>query len=601
MELSIATGVVLTAIVLLAGVLVTGIKATGTARERQSATGLANQAMEKIRALPFATVAAGLNQTDLANTAGGSDPNLSTSGCGGTYCFGGEQVASTNDATVVDPLNPHTTTTTVGPTTYTVRSYVTLYKAVGASSPTPNTYRATVYVTWPSKLVAVAQKVQVQTIIYTQGNCLSTVTHARSGPCQPAFTSSAVADGGTIDANGVVGTISVDHATLLTGRATSDETLEQNWRVTGVSQGAGGVLQSLGGPANPVGRPTASSQADNDPDTPSATIYDTHSMPGQGSANQSLTSSPAGDSITVATTGGDTGQTTSTTSACTTSCPATSSPIPRNCPNLAGYTNENDTDGNTPANPLPCGGSSSQSGATATINANMTTLGSIALASLGPQVSPTVALTDRSIQPGTGKCATTTGPDGCLWSKVSRSAIDMSAGALPSNLNVLSRPVGFTSFVQLQGITDSVTAEAGKNSAAPTGTQSAGSVKVWCASAVLGNLLCPLGTVAGSYVTKALGQITSTVTTPVFTLTDLTLGGGTTITMSTTVTPPTIVTNSNCSGTCDRTTASAISQPPIVTFNYTIVTNGTQRLNLTFRLDPGPIKASATYVPAPTN
>ena len=59
-ELTVATGVILTAVVMLGGVMTTGIKATGISRERQSATGLANQTMEQIRALPFDTMARGL-------------------------------------------------------------------------------------------------------------------------------------------------------------------------------------------------------------------------------------------------------------------------------------------------------------------------------------------------------------------------------------------------------------------------------------------------------------------------------------------------------------------------------------------------------------
>jgi type II secretory pathway pseudopilin PulG len=64
-ELTVATGVVLTALVMLGGVLTNGVKATGLSRERQSATGLANQTLEQIRALPFDTMARGLDRTDI--------------------------------------------------------------------------------------------------------------------------------------------------------------------------------------------------------------------------------------------------------------------------------------------------------------------------------------------------------------------------------------------------------------------------------------------------------------------------------------------------------------------------------------------------------
>jgi hypothetical protein len=581
----VATGIVLTALVMLGGVLTSGITATGISRQRQSATGLANQTMEQIRALPFDTMARGLSTADLVSTVGTSDTNVTTSGCGAAYCFGGERVVN-NVNGAVDPLVPHTKTLTVGPNAYTIRSYVTNYQ----NNTTNGTYRATVIVNWTSGLQgAAAKKVQVQTIIYTQsaGSCLSTATHTRAGPCQAAFTSSALAEPGTIALAGTLGGVNLERARLVTGRATSDATVEQTWQITGAAEGAGATLKAPGVPEVTIGRGSVSSHADNDPGSPNA-IYDTHALPGQASGSTSLTS--GADSITVATTGGDSGGTTSTTAACTAPCiPAT--PAPRNCPNLSGFTNDNDNQ--------PCGGSTSTSGSTITASANMATLGSINLAALGPQLTPTTATTDRSIGPATGACvATPTTGEGCTVAKLSRSATNMSAGALPSNLSALFRPVGFTYFVQIQGVTDSVTAEAGKSTGAPTASQSAGTVRVYCAG-ILGPLtLCPVT----GYVTTAISSITGPVTLPILAIADLTLGvGGTTINMSATITPGSTSTTSSCSGTCDRTSATAKSQPPSVSLNYTIVTGGTTRLSLSYTLDPGAITTRAGYAPAPTS
>ena len=583
-ELTVATGIVLTALVMLGGVLTSGITATGISRERQSATGLANQTMEQIRALPFDTMARGLDTTDLANTTGSSDTNVTTTGCGAAYCYGGERVVNnTNGA--VDPLVPHTKTVTVGPSTYTIRSYITNYQ----NSTTNGTYRATVIVTWTSGLRGGAVKrVQVQTIIYTQPNCLSTVTHQRSGPCQPAFTSSAIAEPALIALAGTLGGVNVEQARLVSGRATADATVEQTWRVTGLAQGGGATLKPAGGNEATIGRGSASSHADNDPDG-QFSIYDTHTLPGQASNSSSLSATVNGvtDSITVATTGGDSGATTSTTDACTTSC-GTVTPAPRNCPNLSGFTNENDNQS--------CGGSTSTSGSTITADATMATLGSIALAAVGPQLTPTTAVTDRNIGPGSAACTSTpTTGEGCAVAKLSRSAINLSAGALPSNLNALLKPVGFSYFVQIQGLADSAVAEAGKSTAAPTATQTSGSIRVWCSS-VLG-LLCPVT----GYVTTQIANISTELNTPPLTITDPLLGGGTTITLSAAVKPGSVATSSSCSGTCDRTTASAVSQPPSVTVNYTIVTAGTTRLSLSYELNPGALTSKATYVPAPTS
>src|SRR5206468_2814127 len=137
------------------------------------------------------------------------------------------------------------------------------------------------------------------------------------------------------------------------------------------------------------------------------------------------------------------------------------------------------------------------------------------------------------IGPGTGSCVNTpTSGEGCTVAKLARSAINLSAGALPSNLNVLLKPVGFTYFVTMQGITDSVSAEAGKSTGAPTASQTGGSITVQCVS-VLG-LLCPIL----GRVTTPISSITSTLSVPVMTITDATLGvGGTTIQVSATVSP----------------------------------------------------------------
>jgi type IV pilus modification protein PilV len=54
------------------------------ARQRQSATGLANQTMEQIRALPFDTLSRGLGNTDLATM---SDPKITRTGSGSTLTY----------------------------------------------------------------------------------------------------------------------------------------------------------------------------------------------------------------------------------------------------------------------------------------------------------------------------------------------------------------------------------------------------------------------------------------------------------------------------------------------------------------------------------
>jgi type II secretory pathway pseudopilin PulG len=574
-ELMVAAGVMLTALTALAGVMTTGLTATGYARQRQSATQLANGTLEEIRALSFNTMKAGMGDSDLAAM---TDPKITTGTCGGDYCFGGERIAHAVN-TPVAPLIPHQTTVSVGPTTYTVSSYVTYYQ----NDTTSDARRVTVRVNWASALKGGTQRsVEVQTLIFKPSSNVDPA-HPFPGPSQAFFSSRADAEAGTVNISGTVDGMDLDNATLYTGRAASDITIEQIANIEGVSQAAGATLKAVGEDATTIGRTSKTSRSDNDPGD-SGPVYDTQSISAQAAGNAQLTS--GANSITLAQTAGDTGSTTSTVSACTTSCTAPTLPASRYCPNITGYVNE--TDGQH------CGGSASRSASTVTAQANLSGIGSLNLAALGPQLTPTVAISDRKLAAGGTTCPTTSG-DGCVKGSVTRSAIDLSGGALPSNVNALFKPVGFTYFAQIQGVTDSVAAEAGLGSLAPTATQSAGTVRVYCASAILGDLLCPLT----GYVTKNLNQITSSLTTPTLTITDATLAGGTTITMSATITPGSTSTSSSCTLVCTRTTSTAKSIPPKVSVTETITVAGTTVLNTTTVLDPGALTAKATYASVP--
>ena len=159
---------------------------TALARQRQTATGLADQAMEQIRALPFDTVKLGLDNTDLQNT---TDPNIvkNCGGVNGEYCYGSERIPHGTNASVV-PLVPHQRTVTVRAVTFTVSTYISYYQ----NDISTNTFRLTVIVSWTSPEVRRATQVQVQTVVNSPAGCLSTATHPFSAPCQPFLYANAV-------------------------------------------------------------------------------------------------------------------------------------------------------------------------------------------------------------------------------------------------------------------------------------------------------------------------------------------------------------------------------------------------------------------------
>src|SRR6266496_263574 len=223
-EVMVAAGILLTALVAMAYTVTVALSYTSFSRQRQGATGLANQTMEEVRALPFSRLESGLDNTDLTNsTAGGSssyDPNITTTGCGGTtpkYCYGGEPIPHGNivgtgqpactSTTLPHPLVPHGCPWTVGPTGYTVRVYVTNYIPPGGTLDlASHAYRVTVQVSWSQPQVkGASSKVTTQSVFYSSSGCLSSGTHPFAAPCQPFFYATGDVQPGTVQVSGTIG------------------------------------------------------------------------------------------------------------------------------------------------------------------------------------------------------------------------------------------------------------------------------------------------------------------------------------------------------------------------------------------------------------
>ena len=76
------------------------------ARQRQSATGLASQAIEQVRALPFDTLAKGLSSNPATDATVATDTAITT--CGTDKCYQGEPIPMSNypAGTAIKPLVP---------------------------------------------------------------------------------------------------------------------------------------------------------------------------------------------------------------------------------------------------------------------------------------------------------------------------------------------------------------------------------------------------------------------------------------------------------------------------------------------------------------
>src|SRR5262245_44602407 len=103
-ETMVALGVILASVVALAYVPVAGFNNIGYARQRESASGFANQTIEQVRGLPFDTLKKGLSNADLSTM---SDPKITK--VGAEYFYAGEQIPRGDNANVV-PLVPHSQT-----------------------------------------------------------------------------------------------------------------------------------------------------------------------------------------------------------------------------------------------------------------------------------------------------------------------------------------------------------------------------------------------------------------------------------------------------------------------------------------------------------
>ncbi len=570
-ELMVAVGIMLVALLALAYTATIGFSDIALARQRQGASGLANQTMEQIRALPFDVLKKGLSNADLT---GGGDPNI-TSGCGFTYCYGGEAIPRGANPNVV-PLVPHTQSIVVGPTTYTVRAYVTYYKNVT----TNNTFRLTVVVTWPNPARrGVSSTVQSQTIAYSGTGCLSTDTHPFAAPCQPFFYANGVTDAGHFDITGALQGVSLADATLTMPRWSSNMQVEQISAVQGLASSSGGSITVTGNPVTTTGGQQAASAADNDPGQP-GNNYQKTTVSGSAGPITASSGGAQSNSLTVTPSSGDPGATVSTTDAS----------LLNACP-LIGI-GETDLQ--------PCGSSTEQQVGTSSATLSLKKkfdLGTASLVSVAAAPGVASALSNRNIQ---------NGADGLAHSESSRSIGVVHVGALLSNLDPSAVPAGWAGYlIEISGFTDTVTAEAGTNTVAPT-VAASGTIRYWNGVGYTTVAIAP-----GAPVNLAVASvhiIDNSGPNPVLidiygstsTLVDCTLWVLGCPTTGGTSTSETIgVCNPACPTT--RTAALAQSNTPVAgDIRYKVTIGGEVEADLIVHMDLGAMKAQNTYQPAPS-
>lgn len=562
-ETMVALGVILASVVALAYVTTAGFNSIGYSRQRQAATGFANQAMEQVRGLPFDTLKKGLNNPDLATMI---DTKITK--VGSEYFYAGEQIPRGDNASVV-PLVPHTQSLRdASATVFKVSTYVTYYQ----NKLTSNTFRVTVLVTWTANVGGRAAEVQTASLFYSGSGCLSTQTHPFAAPCQPYFFSSAANSSGLMAVSGTLQGANLDRVKLFLPEQDANMEIEQTSVVQGTDMTGGASTTLIGQAEQVIGSQTAASGADNDPGQPGLDFQST-SLPAQSASSLQVNGSN-GLVLTVTTSANDAGNTNSTTS-------ASLSPS-HPCPDPGGI---NQTDSQ------PCGSTNGKQGTAETASldvfANGNRIGTATLISLGVPAASSVAYVDRAPLPEGTVCSTTSG-DGCARAALTRSWGLVTLAGLPDALNPGVAPPGWAGYlVSVNNAAATASTEVGIGSSAPTATAS-GTVSVWNG---VGYTTVNLTTASVPLVVVpvTVQQIVSGKLLTITISASLSTGG-------TTISDP-----AGCVVPCTRSTATATANSPIGgTISYVVIYGGETLANLTTSVDLGYVQAKGTYQVSPS-
>jgi len=544
-ELVVAMGVMFLSLSALAYSATVGFVDAGFARQRQGATGLANRTLEIIRALPVEDVKRGLDTTDLVNTAGTTDTNITTGGTTPqTYFYKGELIRH-GPNTPVAPLVPHQRQEQVPGATYTVSVYIT------TSAADPDVYRASVVVTWAHAVRAgVAAKVEAETLLSFPLGCQSPSTHPFAAPCEPSFYGGAKHGPGGISITGTISGVALRDAAVTLPEQGSDLQTEQVRSIQGIARTSGVSIRYTDGTADDAAGAILLTTASSNNPTETKPAYDSKSESQSGS--EKIKAGSANHRLRIRA-GTETATSISTVAA---NYPSPNQP----CPTSTSSQTDN----------LPCGNVRSVQTDTVSSFLDLARGSSARLFSVGP--TETYARTDRDV-PGLTAATPCTG-DGCVRGTGRRQLGEVLLGGLPSDVG--SPHANWAGYlVRITGFTDEVTAGAGSGSGNPAFTRSgdlqywngAGYTSVSLATSTGADLPIPQVTAGDAVVTARMSSTTgSTMSDP-----------------------------QSCSG-CPRLSAEARSPSPVLgTFTLTVGSAAA----LTINVDLGTLLAKATYAPAP--
>lgn len=184
-EIMLAMFIVASVMASMLGILVSSLSTIAQARQRQTATALATQTLESLRALPYDSVI----QPD------GSTPDASLqflAAGGPPYVFNADEVlpdvASQPEQLVVNQWSGRDRSQTVNEVTYRIETYVSRAPINAAGQ---QTFNITVVVSWVSTVHPQGRMTAQRSVAYSPPGCLSTANSPFAAPCQAYFTAQA--------------------------------------------------------------------------------------------------------------------------------------------------------------------------------------------------------------------------------------------------------------------------------------------------------------------------------------------------------------------------------------------------------------------------
>ena len=172
------TVVVMTALL---SVLVSSLRTVAQARQRQTATALATQSLEELRALPYDSIT-------------GSDPTNFPMSVGLEYVSGSPVIFAppsavlpgVSETLVVNQYSGKRTTSVVDGVSYVVQTYVTTAPPTVPGN--QQAFNLTTLVEWTSTVYPTTRTTVQRSVDYSPAGCLSTAQSPFSAPCQAYFT-----------------------------------------------------------------------------------------------------------------------------------------------------------------------------------------------------------------------------------------------------------------------------------------------------------------------------------------------------------------------------------------------------------------------------